>query len=1210
MFSRSVCSGFIIISLLFCANSSASVGQGESAPRGSSTVFDGNVTPDAIFGFGNANGGFTIDRQNGVEVGLRAKLRFDDNGLPDNIFNSNGDGTYTYIATVAPGRPDNTGPWGFEWSINTNYDGSTIFNLDDLTYELGLDADPGPGTDFLTFDPLALPSPFGNPFWDHAIGDNSTANGDGDEATDEPSYQTLIAFNNVAQNSWRYAFFPVTPLDGYNAKLEGEYTIYLEARNGIQVLARSEITVIVVKPKLNFDQDVIPELIFGTGNVNGAFTTDQRNGIELGLRGKLRFDQNGEPQNDFGSNNDGTYSFDAGQRPGDPPSSQTSIWSFEWSVNADYRSSLNNDLELNELSYELGLDGDPSLATDFLVFNPIPPMIDNVVPTHFFGNNSTGNGGGATAGGNEATYLGLIDNETINVAQNSWRYDFFLAGALENFDPTVDGTYTVYLAAFDANGVEVGRTQIQFLIGETAVVGEVAEVGLEKTTDAMGAQMIGDTFSYTLTVTNSDLATTQNLSLQDDLPDNLSFVSGSCNDGTDAVETGQQISFDLVELGAGESTICTIDVEVSGPNLIVNQATVFADNDDQSNNNSASVTILGGNVRSVGLTGDIPTANDNDYTRINDAIQIVQAGDVIMLEGIFDWRETEAFSSWVLGSDGVTDTSDDFNILVPEGAGDFALTASAQGDATIIGPGDLAGVEFEGFLLIFSEDNRGIEISNLVIDNFEVSIGQYFTGGGINVYDDTQILNNRIIMARDIAGSSVAGEGAQNIGIHFAFGDNIRIADNLIEIQGDTPSNGPLISVSVAMQSNTNSGAYEGLEIVNNMVRVLNAAAPDPEIIIGIWENSNAFRKNILIEGNRFENADPVNDAALNQQQAFRITSQRDEGSEQNRGLIVPSAGAIFRNNFVDGANVAYQWLPGRFNADWTNRDPLTFTRNTAINSEVAVRLESNGSAIMRCNRFFNNTVGIEDVSGVGTPPDTDVESIADDNWWGCNAGPNGGNCDTIDPSAMNVIADSWLVAEFAAAPDVIAAGGNSTLTLDVTNNNDGIEVIDCTLPDGVPVEFAATLGTVMPASTDTVAGISPSAYIAPGTSGTDPVSVAIDGETLEIDIEVIDPPVIDAVDPNPLPGNVSGSLVTITGGSFGMGSVILVDGDARSITIIDVNTAQLNLTAADLLISSNGGDIEFVLDNSAAPGGGVSAPVVVPVVDDSLFSDGFETLD
>ncbi|MFT5450479.1 MAG: hypothetical protein ACI9DC_005687, partial [Gammaproteobacteria bacterium] len=40
--------------------------------------------------------------------------------------------------------------------------------------------------------------------------------------------------------------------------------------------------------------------------------TDRVNGVELGLRGKLRHNATGAPENTFNSNADGTFSFAAG----------------------------------------------------------------------------------------------------------------------------------------------------------------------------------------------------------------------------------------------------------------------------------------------------------------------------------------------------------------------------------------------------------------------------------------------------------------------------------------------------------------------------------------------------------------------------------------------------------------------------------------------------------------------------------------------------------------------------------------------------------------------------------------------------------------------------------------------------------------------------------------------------------------------------------
>ncbi|MGB0631949.1 MAG: hypothetical protein ACPGRZ_14770 [Alphaproteobacteria bacterium] len=192
-----------------------------SAPAHAVVTFDQNVTSNAIFGSGNANGGFTVDRANGIELGLRTKVRFNASNQPENTFNSNGDGTYSFAAGQpvgggfgwAPGSAS-TAPWNFEWSINSNYDNSTGVFLNGLNYELGIDFDPGTGTNFLSFDPINQPE------GDHSIGTNATGQGQGTEATDGASYQALISASNLAQNSWNMEFFDGGPFL-FDANMDG-----------------------------------------------------------------------------------------------------------------------------------------------------------------------------------------------------------------------------------------------------------------------------------------------------------------------------------------------------------------------------------------------------------------------------------------------------------------------------------------------------------------------------------------------------------------------------------------------------------------------------------------------------------------------------------------------------------------------------------------------------------------------------------------------------------------------------------------------------------------------------------------------------------------------------------------------------------------------------------------------------------------------------
>lgn len=209
-------------------------------PLQAATTFDANVTPGVIFGSGNTNGSFTVDRANGVELGFRGKLRHDATGQPQNIFNSNGDGTYTFHAGVAPTQSFPTGEWSFEWSINSNYDGSGV-DLDDLTYELGIDFDPSAGTSFVSLDPINSVNP-GPGFWDHSIGDNSTTDATDSIAVSIPNYATLIDSNNVAQNSWKASWY----IPSFDPTVNGTYDFYISASDGTGEIARVEASINVV----------------------------------------------------------------------------------------------------------------------------------------------------------------------------------------------------------------------------------------------------------------------------------------------------------------------------------------------------------------------------------------------------------------------------------------------------------------------------------------------------------------------------------------------------------------------------------------------------------------------------------------------------------------------------------------------------------------------------------------------------------------------------------------------------------------------------------------------------------------------------------------------------------------------------------------------------------------------------------------------------
>ena len=154
-------------------------------------------------------------------------------------------------------------------------------------------------------------------------------------------------------------------------------------------------------------------------------------------------------------------------------------------------------------------------------------------------------------------------------------------------------------------------------------------------------------------------------------------------------------------------------------------------------------------------------------------------------------------------------------------------------------------------------------------------------------------------------------------------------------------------------------------------------------------------------------------------------------------------------------------------------------------------------------NRIVGNTVGVTSTS-------TTVG--AENNWWGCNDGPGNFGCDTSDGSGLPDF-DPWLVLGLSATPDVLAFEETSLLRADLTHNSDGVDQSAvCTLPNGIPAQFTdGALGDVSPNARDLVSGFAEATYTAGTTPGFDTVSTIVDGQSVDVVIEIVGgaPPIL-----------------------------------------------------------------------------------------------------
>lgn len=207
----------------------AVLGLSVSGLANSTLMFDQDVTPDVFYGTGNSNGGWTIDLQNNIELGLRTHRR---TPVPSAETGSNGDGTYSWESGLIAGKSS----WNYDFSININQDGTGSTLFDDVIVTLFIDSDPSSGTIFSLFDPLA--------FWDdntygtNISGPNSTNNASASGAVNAD--RGVSSGYYIAQNSQNFAW------TGLDATIPGTWDFKLEVSNlNGELLAATSMQVLV-----------------------------------------------------------------------------------------------------------------------------------------------------------------------------------------------------------------------------------------------------------------------------------------------------------------------------------------------------------------------------------------------------------------------------------------------------------------------------------------------------------------------------------------------------------------------------------------------------------------------------------------------------------------------------------------------------------------------------------------------------------------------------------------------------------------------------------------------------------------------------------------------------------------------------------------------------------------------------------------------------
>jgi hypothetical protein len=346
-------------------------------------------------------------------------------------------------------------------------------------------------------------------------------------------------------------------------------------------------------------------------------------------------------------------------------------------------------------------------------------------------------------------------------------------------------------------------------------------------------------------------------------------------------------------------------------------------------------------------------------------------------------------------------------------------------------------------------------------------------------------------------------------------GININAGTALIDatVEGTTADNNDLPGINLNSGANNEGSTIIGSEATGNESTgiVVNAGGQNIGTTIsdtistgnagtGINVNSGSITTGATIEGStsssnggRGININAFNTATLN---TVTGSSAIDNGSdgvrinatvEDNTGSSVLST--IASGNGGDGVMIS---------AGGDLTDVLITGSTFHSSSGAGILIESKtseGDAAVHFNRIAGNT-------GAGVNNHTGISVAAQNNWWGCNEGPDEPGCDT---TLGEVNGDPWLVLEVS-RPVPALIGLENPVTGSVTVNSDGEDTSgEGHITDGTLIFFETDQGSIGSTTVEkpTEAGVA-TALLVPDTLGTANVSATLDSETVSIEILVV----------------------------------------------------------------------------------------------------------
>lgn len=200
----------------------------------------------------------------------------------------------------------------------------------------------------------------------------------------------------------------------------------------------------------------------------------------------------------------------------------------------------------------------------------------------------SGNENSGTSSFSSDGIMDITDNELSDVISlNDSKFNIQFYETIDDTPDAIDarfinGTLKIY-------GVDLIATEnCRFIAGKVTT-----DLSVEYSVDQSENIRVGDTLEFTIDVSNNGTISATNVVLSNSLPSVLQLQNMSCGDGTNTSDVAGITALSVQDIPANSSLQCVLHANVLSAGQINSSVVVSADNDLDSSNNSANLSIAG-----------------------------------------------------------------------------------------------------------------------------------------------------------------------------------------------------------------------------------------------------------------------------------------------------------------------------------------------------------------------------------------------------------------------------------------------------------------------------------------------------------------------------------------------------------------------------------------------------------------------------------------